>query len=69
MSNPPAIKAMTRREIANLLGMGEHTFARKLRKKGISLPTGLVAPHWQKIIFDAFWYPPGYCKEDYDAYG
>jgi hypothetical protein len=69
MPNTPTIKAMTRREIANLLGLEEHTFKRKLKDKGISLPKGLVSPHWQKIIFDALWYPPGYTKEDFDAYG
>lgn len=62
------IKAMTRREIANLLGMEEHTFARKLKIKGIFLPKGLVSPHSQKAIFDAFWYPAGYSKHAYEAY-
>lgn len=69
MPMPPSIKAMTRREIAHLLGMEEHTFARKLKNKGIELPKGLVAPQWQKAIFDAFWYPPAYRREDFDAFG
>lgn len=69
MPNPSFIKAMTRREIANLLGIGEHTLKRKLKEKGISLPKGLVTPQAQKNIFDALWYPPIYAREDFDAYG
>ncbi len=60
---------MTRREIAALYGINEHTLKRKLDKKGISLPDGLVYPQGQKIIFDALWYPPPYTKADFDAYG
>lgn len=54
MPKPPFIKAMTRREIAHLLGMEEHTFARKLKNKGIELPKGLVAPQWQKAFLMPF---------------
>ncbi len=68
MKETPLIKARTRREIANLLGMEEHTFARKLKENGITLPKGLVAPQWQKVIFDTFWYPPGYGRKDFDSF-
>jgi hypothetical protein len=67
MASTLTIKALTRREIANLLGMEEHTFARKLKKKNISLPRGLVSPQYQKIIFDAFWYPKAYPKEAFQG--
>ena len=69
MPSPPSIKAKSRREIAALYGIDEHTLKRKLDEKDISLPSGFVSPQTQKIIFDALWYPPGYVKADFDAYG
>jgi DNA invertase Pin-like site-specific DNA recombinase len=67
MKEPPAIKAMTRREIAQLLGIEEHTLKRKLDQKGIALPKGIVPPQCQKVIFDALWYPSIYTKGDFDS--
>ncbi len=69
MKTPPTIKACTRREIAHLLGMDEHTLKRKLDEKGILLLKGLVPPQWQKAIYDALWYPPNYSKQDFEGYG
>jgi hypothetical protein len=70
MKEPPPIRAMSRKEICGLLGFERHTFDRALKEKGIALPSyKLLTPQWQKIIFSAFWYPPGLSEKDYEQFG
>ena len=48
-------KPKTRQEIAGELGMSYKTFLRWLKKQGINLPSGLVFPFDQKIIYRHFY--------------
>lgn len=47
-------KPKTRQEIANELGLSYSTFKRWLKRKGIVLPSGLVFPADQQLIYKAF---------------
>jgi hypothetical protein len=68
MASTLTIKARTKQEIADLLGISTDTLRRRLKEKKIDIPTGLLSPHDQKRIFDALWYPDHHAKEDYDIY-
>ena len=69
MANTLIIKARTRQEIANILGISTDTLRRRLKEKEIDLPKRLVSPMNKKKIFDALWYPDGMIKEAFDSYG
>ena len=64
-SDPP-IASKTREQLALELNYTISTFKRKLKEVSIVLPGGLISPKWQKIIYEAFWYPPGVRKMDYE---
>lgn len=47
------VKAKTRKEIAQDLGISYTTFWRLMKKLDISLPNGLIYPPKQKEIYDS----------------
>ena len=51
------MKPKTRRQIAKELGISERTLQRWLKKSGLALPSGLVTPYYQKVIYELYWYP------------
>ena len=51
------MKAKTLQEIANELGLSVRTIQRWCKKENLKLPKGLKNPYWQKVIYEAFWYP------------
>jgi DNA invertase Pin-like site-specific DNA recombinase len=69
MANTITIKAKTRQEIADLLGISTDTLRRRIKENGIVLPHGLVSPQQQKLVFDALWYPAAHPKEAYASFG
>jgi hypothetical protein len=58
------MKAKTLQEIANELRLSPSTFYRKRKKKNLVVPNGGVTPWWQKIIYEAFWYPDEATKKE-----
>jgi hypothetical protein len=59
----------TRMQIADEYEISYSTFWRKVKSNCLKLPGGLLSPRWQKIIYDAFGYPPGVTPEDYRNIG
>ena len=51
------MKACTRQQLANLFGVDRKTFYRWLVKRNIEIPTGLISPKDQEIIFEKLGYP------------
>lgn len=51
------MKAKTLKEIACELGLSERSFYRLRKEKHLDIPKGLVPPYWQKVIYEALWYP------------
>ncbi|MBI1227710.1 MAG: hypothetical protein GC192_20925 [Bacteroidetes bacterium] len=59
MNNKPALSgSKTRQQIANEFSFSYPTFWRKIKSVGIDLPSGLICPKWQKLIYEALGYPP-----------
>jgi AraC-like DNA-binding protein len=58
------LKAKTLKEIANELGLSPSTFYRKRKKKNLVVPKGVVTPWWQKVIYEALWYPDKVTKNE-----
>lgn len=56
----------TRQLIAGEYNWSIQTLKRRLKKLQIDLPPGLVAPKWQKQIYEELGYPPSVSKKDYD---
>jgi hypothetical protein len=57
-------KARIYQEIAKELGLSTSSFYRKRNKKNLVIPIGVVTPLWQKIIYEAFWYPDEATKKE-----
>ena len=53
----PIIPYKTRMQIANELGISPRTLRRWLKKYRISLPTGLICPTDQEIIYKKLGHP------------
>jgi hypothetical protein len=58
------MKAKTLKEIANELGLSPSTFYRKRKEKNLVIPKGVVTPWWQKVIYEALWYPDEAAKKE-----
>lgn len=50
-------KAKTRQQIAEEYGVSSKTLSRWLKNEGVKLPSGLIKPKWQKIIYQRFGIP------------
>lgn len=50
-------KAKTRQQIAEEYGVSSKTLSRWLKNEGVELPSGLIKPKWQKIIYQRFGAP------------
>jgi len=57
---PTKLTAKTRKEIAVQYGIHRNTLLRRLRKKGVKLPGGLILPAELKKIYDALGWPEPY---------
>jgi len=58
------MKAKTLQEIAEELGLSTSSFYRRRKKKHLVVPTGVVTPWWQKVIYELFWYPNEATKKE-----
>jgi hypothetical protein len=58
------MKAKTLKEIARELGLSERSFYRLRKEKHLDIPKGLVSPYWQKVIYEALWYPDKATKKE-----
>lgn len=54
----------SRQQIADEYGISRWTFDRWLKKAGISLPSGLISPVQQQLIYDTFGDPQKYKREE-----
>ena len=55
----------TRQQIANEFGFSYQTLWRKLKKRNIEIPTGLICPNSLFIIYEALGYPNGISRSDF----
>ena len=56
----------TRQEIAAEYGWSVQTLRTKLKANNIFLPSGLITPKWQKIIYEELGYPASVAKSQYE---
>lgn len=56
--NQPIEPVKTRKQMSEEYGITEKTFARKLKHHQIELPSGVIMPKYQKLIYEALGEPP-----------
>ena len=55
MNRIDLLKPKTRQEMADELYISYSTFKRWLQRQGISLPSGLIYPAYQKLIYEKYY--------------
>jgi DNA invertase Pin-like site-specific DNA recombinase len=65
MPQKKQLPVKTLHQIAIEYGISYQTLHRRITKLKIELPTGLLFPIHQKLIYEALSYPPGNSKADF----